>query len=208
MRRRLSWIAASVLIGGWVPLLATEPEVPDDPVPLHDWSAAPSWKPPVRAASSMGKGRGTEAVAEFPTAPMTFVAITPCRLIDTRSGSGLPAGYGPPSLISNTSAGPIASDRSFTAIVTTQCPDVPGNARGVAANITAIGFTANGRITIYPADSATRPGIASVNMRTPAAYAPALAQEYGVIALDVNGAFRAFANTAEYCPSLLQLRGG
>jgi hypothetical protein len=41
------------------------------------------------------------AAAAGATAPLSFVAITPCRLVDTRTGSGFTGAFGPPGLMSN-----------------------------------------------------------------------------------------------------------
>lgn len=163
-------------------------------VPLGTWNAPPYWRPEGTGAQAAGV-RGIESVASvFPTDPMPYVAITPCRLVDTRSTSSLSGQWGPPSLVANTSAGSLALDRSFTAVGSSSPCNLPAGARAIAANVTAIGFASDGRVTLYPADASVRPSIATVNMRTPVAYAPTLAQSYAIVPLTSAGAFNAFTN--------------
>src|SRR5690242_3551123 len=74
-----------------------------DPVPLKYWQAPLYWQPtPAAAESQVG---ATVTATATGTGPLVFVAITPCRLVDTRptsqSGAPFPNGFGPPSLAAN-----------------------------------------------------------------------------------------------------------
>ncbi len=94
-------------------------------------------------------------------APLTFVGITPCRIIETRTGQGFTGSNGPPSLVANT-------PRTFqiTGTVTglpAQC-GVPDTALAVSVNFTVTGFASAGDIRVYPAGSAT-PLASIVNYR-------------------------------------------
>src|SRR5690242_8275982 len=73
-------------------------------VPLKNWPAPLYWQP---APTSIESG----AVAPVPNAslsatanPLVFVAMPPCRIVDTRSSSlGVTAAFGPPSLLGGAS---------------------------------------------------------------------------------------------------------
>ncbi len=77
----------------------------DDPVPLKNWPAPLYWQPSTQERAGnhgIGEGRTRSVHVEsmsttLPTAPLVYVAVTPCRLVDTRTGT-MPIGYGPPSM--------------------------------------------------------------------------------------------------------------
>jgi hypothetical protein len=82
------------------------------------------------------------------TAPLTFVGITPCRIVDTRAGQGFSGAFGPPSLVANAS-------RTFqitgtTTGTPTQC-GIPDAAVAISVNFTVTGFASAGDIRVYPA---------------------------------------------------------
>jgi len=93
--------------------------------PLKDWKAAPYWAPRSegnkleRSASPQVEG----AAASPAATPLAFVAIQPCRLLDTRISSGMPGAFGPPSLV---------GDPSLTGHVARTIP-VPSSSCGVPA---------------------------------------------------------------------------
>jgi hypothetical protein len=91
------------------------------------------------------------ALAAQLTPPLTFVGITPCRIIDTRTGSGFSGFFGPPALVAN-------ADRSFqitgtTTGTPTQC-GIPDAAAAISVNFTVTGFTSAGDIRVFPAGAA------------------------------------------------------
>src|SRR5258708_1316108 len=63
---------------------------------ISNWAAPLLWTPP--AIRRPGETR-TEA-ASVASAPLPFIAITPCRVADTR-GNGFTGPYGPPALVAN-----------------------------------------------------------------------------------------------------------
>jgi hypothetical protein len=73
-----------------------------------------------------------------------FYPVTPCRLVDTRSTQALAGG----------------SVRTFT--VTGLC-GIPATAVALAVNMTAVGATARGNLTLYPGDLASAPLVSSIN---------------------------------------------
>lgn len=91
---------------------------------------------------------GSMASAAPLTAPLTFVGITPCRIIDTRASQGFTGQFGPPSLVANAS-------RTFqitgtTTGTPTQC-GIPDSAVAISVNFTVTGFAGAGDIRVYPA---------------------------------------------------------
>ena len=58
---------------------------------IPNWAAPMSWSPP--------RTSGITALSE--TNPLPFIAITPCRIADTR-GAGFTGAYGPPALAQGT----------------------------------------------------------------------------------------------------------
>jgi hypothetical protein len=78
---------------------------------------------------------------------LQFFALTPCRVLDTRSFAGFPAPFGPPYLAGNTS-------RSFPLLSSTAC-SIPSSAVAYSLNITAVPSTKYlGWITVWPTGQA------------------------------------------------------
>src|SRR5215510_12853945 len=79
-----------------------------DVAPLTYWPAPLYWQP-TRAESLAAAKADTLAdlrsdatsLAATPAGSLVFVAMTPCRIADTRDGS-YPIGFGPPTLTGNT----------------------------------------------------------------------------------------------------------
>ena len=88
-----------------------------DAVVLQHWPAPLYWQPLAAAPGSL------------PSAPLlVLVAITPCRLLDTRAGQGFPSPFGAPSLAAGAS-------RTFPLQSSTTC-SVPPAAQAYSLNIT------------------------------------------------------------------------
>lgn len=126
-----------------------------DDVPLATWSAPPYWMPPVQAARDTAEsdlaaveGATLEPLA-LPTAPLPFIGITPCRLIDTRGPIGT---YGGPALVAG-------SPRSFP--VAGQC-GVAADAGAVSVNATVTNTQGAGFVALYP-EGSSFPGVSNVN---------------------------------------------
>ena len=74
-----------------------------DPIPLKAWPAPLYWQPTsaeratIRngAASSPLPSNSRSSAAFDPIEPLVFVALTPCRVVDTRSSSGFTGAFGP-----------------------------------------------------------------------------------------------------------------
>jgi Chaperone of endosialidase len=102
---------------------------------IQNWSAPATWSPP--------RAHGLTTLSS--TSPLPFIAVTPCRVADTR-GNGFGGAYGPPALVANTT-------RDFT--LTGQC-GIPANAVAVSSNLAALNvYGPGGDLRVFPAgDSA------------------------------------------------------
>jgi hypothetical protein len=83
--------------------------------------------------------------------PADFYTVTPCRLVDTRIGAGP---FGGPALV----AGAV---RSFP--VTGGVCGVSSTATAVSMNVTVVGASAPGHLTLYPGDAAGPPATSTIN---------------------------------------------
>lgn len=108
-------------------------------------------------AVSLGAGGIGLSQAALSSGPKpVFVAITPCRLVDTRPGA---PNIGPRDT-------PLGANETLTVKITGptvgQCTDIPPDAVAAALNVTAIQPTAQSFLTVYPADSAA-PNASNLN---------------------------------------------
>lgn len=85
-----------------------------------------------------------------PPPPSRFYTLTPCRLLDTRGGSGAP--LGPPAL-------PAGGRRNLA--VSGLC-GIPTSARALSVNVTVTGGTNAGFVTLFPGD-AIKPATSNSN---------------------------------------------
>jgi hypothetical protein len=98
-------------------------------------------------------GQAEAPSATVSTAPLPFIGITPCRLVDSRNAA-MPPGYGPPSL----SPG-VPNARNFT--LAGQC-GIGSEAQAVSLNVTVTNTLGNGYIVLYPQGS-TLPPVSTLN---------------------------------------------
>src|ERR1700681_2439802 len=116
----------------FAPVYAQQPLNP----PLKNWAAPLYWAPtPAEGeqqriahpnASSLAQAAGIFA----PPGPMTFIAITPCRVMDTRSTQPFTGAFGPPSLAA-------FANRTVPMPSSTTCA-IPSNAGAYSLNITVV----------------------------------------------------------------------
>jgi hypothetical protein len=92
-----------------------------------------------------GAGFASVTVVPVPTAAQ-YNTVTPCRQLDTRSGSPLAAGG---TLLSTLAGAPCA---------------IPSGATSVSVNVTVTEQTADGHLTIYPADGSL-PGTTTIEFK-------------------------------------------
>jgi len=107
---------------------------------IPNWPAPAFWEPP---APQRVAGQVSPLAA---SSPLPFIAITPCRVVDTR-GNGFTGAYGPPALVGN---GPA---RTFN-IQAGPCPGIPSFAGAYSINVAAILPASDGFMTVFPAGTA------------------------------------------------------
>ncbi len=138
----------------------------EDPVPLKNWPAPLYWQPTAgEAAENSGvhermlgerAAPALAAMASFPTAPLVYVAVTPCRLVDTRT-PGMPAGYGPPSMAGG-STRTIATPAGGCGLPAAQ-------AYSVTVTVVPPGGAMMRWLTLYPTGTVL-PSVATLNDKT------------------------------------------
>jgi hypothetical protein len=137
----------------------------DADIPLVAWQGAPQfWTPTPQQPTEWGV-EAQAAESSTPTVPMPYVAVVPCRYIDTRV-----VPYNPKFAVSET--------RTYT--FWGEC-GIPEGALAVAANFTAQGYTIDGRLNAYPTD--LTPVVTTLNYRTPAT----AMGNFAIVALDGTG---------------------
>ncbi len=153
-------LAAAFLAGGLAAgnLLAEDPgsDLANDLTDgrgVMNWAAPLYWsngQPQVSAEADGARVR-PKATPALTTSPLPFIAITPCRLVDTRNAS-YPPGYGPPQL----SAG---VPRSF--VLAGQC-GIGTEAQAVSLNITVVSPAGVGYVLLYP-QGGSQPNVSTLN---------------------------------------------
>jgi hypothetical protein len=118
----------TLMIARFVSLMAVAPMLLSaqplrDAVPLRHWPAPLYWQPDLV---------GLRPLATAPTDPnpLTFIGMTPCRVVDTRTGSGFTGAFGPPSLVAGVS-------RTFPMQSSSTC-SIPATALAYSLNITVV----------------------------------------------------------------------
>lgn len=113
-------------------------------IPLHNWTV-----PPYTLSSSGGITTMTDA-----TPPRLFIGVQPCRLVDTRAGSGFPLGFGAPSLTPGV-------PRNFD-LDNGPCPGLPAGIDAYSLNVTVVNTAGPGHLVIYP-QGGLQPDVSTVN---------------------------------------------
>jgi hypothetical protein len=106
-----------------------------DRVPLRHWPAPLYWQP------DLVQPRPLATTPTDPN-PLTFIAMTPCRVVDTRTGSGFSGAFGAPALIGGMS-------RTFAMQSSSTC-SIPSTALAYSLNITVVPQGPIGFLTAYP----------------------------------------------------------
>ena len=140
-----------------IPVALTAQLAPDrDPVALKNWAAPLYWQPTQAQQGQSSTPLATTANPPLGDNALVFVAMTPCRIADTRTAQGFSGAFGPPSLAPKKQPGktlPIQSN--------TTCP-IPSIARAYSFNLTVVAPTPLGFITAYPTPG-PRPLAATLN---------------------------------------------
>jgi hypothetical protein len=111
-----------------------------DVVPLKHWSAPLYWQPTQPQDETASATVSPQATS--PDGALVFVAMTPCRVIDTRNGQGFTGAFGPPSLVGGAS-------RTFPVQSSLTCA-IPSIARAYSFNVTVVPPGPLGFLTVYP----------------------------------------------------------
>lgn len=144
----------------------------------------------------------TAAPAPAPTSTgLRLVPVTPCRLLDTRTGQGFTGDFGPPSLAANSAR--------TVAVRSSRCT-VPTSARAYSLNVTVVPQEPLSYLTIWPAGD-SQPVVSTLNsphggIVANAAIVPTgtdgairvLATNRTDLILDINGYFDAAGADAFY----------
>jgi len=113
----------------------------EDELPLRGWAAPVYYQPATAEAATEAATGGTVMrpnAAMTPSAPVVLVAMSPCRLMDTRSTqTGWTGVYGPPAMNA-------AETRVLNPPSSTNCPNIPSTAVAYSLNFTAVPSTSAG----------------------------------------------------------------
>ena len=121
---------------------------------LQNWAAPPYWSSPVASAGEDSvrgaPGGGRRALVSSPR-PLPYVALTPCRLVDTRAPlfpAPLGGGFLAPATV-----------RNYTLVGV--C-NVPADAKAISLNATVTNPTGPGFLVLWPKGGAL-PGVSTLN---------------------------------------------
>jgi hypothetical protein len=128
--------------------------------PLQNWAAPLYWQPTVAEShaanpETAAKSRDNAAAAvPIGSNALVFVAMTPCRVVDTRVGPGFPAPFGAPSLVGGTA-------RTFPIQTSTNCP-IYSLAQAYSFNVTVVPPAPLNFLTMWPTGQ-PRPTVSTLN---------------------------------------------
>jgi hypothetical protein len=184
MTTRIIAIAMPVLV---LPMVLTAQLQRDVAAPSH-WAAPLYWQPNEAETRAKTNWAASQAAAEStPSAqtksnPLVFVAMTPCRIVDTRFGQGFNGIFGPPTMAEG-------SIRTFPIQSSPNCA-IPAAAQAYSFNVTVVPLGFLGYLTVYPSGQA-RPTTSTINDSQGIVLANA-----AIVAAGSNGAVDVFANNA------------
>ena len=170
----------------------------DEDLPLSNWGAPPYWNPAIqpRMEGESGGGmlarvQGMQAQTEsLPSSPLPFVAIAPCRIVDTRVPTS--DGFHQPNFADDEA-------RTFNLPTSPDCPGLPATAGAYSLNVQFRPLSQLAYLTAYPT-GITRPEVSTLSAG-PAAWVQNAAivptgtsgqidiycQYAGRVIIDVNG---------------------
>lgn len=162
-------------------VLTAQPMQYRDPVTLKPWAAPLYWQPAQanEVEHSLFVPAATSSLPSGVNA-LVFVAMTPCRVVDTRAGQGFAGAFGPPSLVGGAS-------RTFPIQSSTTCA-VPPAAQAYSFNITVVPPGPLGFITAYPTGQSL-PLAATVN--SPQGF---IVGNAAIVAAGTNGSVDVYAS--------------
>jgi hypothetical protein len=153
-----------------------------DTLPLKHWAAPLYWQATQIPASGQAVvATPADATAFSQTAPLVFVAMLPCRVVDTRTGNGFTGAFGPPSLVGGGS-------RTFPILSSTTCT-IPTEAQAYSFDITVVPPGPLTYVTAYPTGQPTP--VAAIAVESPQG---TLASNTGIIPAGSNGSIDVYAS--------------
>jgi hypothetical protein len=144
MKKQLHHLIVLVLLTN-PSLLTAQVERGMDSVPLKPWAAPLYWQP--SEADLHSNTAHLEAASFAPraqtvTSALVFVGMTPCRVVDTRTGLGFTGSLGPPTLAGK-------SSRTFPIQSSATC-SIPAIAQAYSFNVTVVPPGPVGFLTMWP----------------------------------------------------------
>ena len=145
----------------FLPVVLTGQRAHEDAVPLKNWATPLYWQPN-QAERDTGVGvtpKITFSTNQLSTSALTFVAITPCRVVDTRgAGGGFtgPAPFSGPSIAPSTSVSFQLQTAAEASITTpAPCGTIPSIAQAYSFNVTVVDKAGAGGfyLSVYPTGS-------------------------------------------------------
>lgn len=152
-----------------------------DPIPLNNWAAPLYWRAPVPdqpadlpayAATNIPRAADTSG-------QLSFVAIQPCRPVDTRGESGQTGAFGPPIMTSG-------AKRDFALWSSPKCVGLPSSARAYSVNVTVLPSGPLGYLTLWPAGS-PQPFVSTLN-----SFTGTVVSNAAIVPAGTNGSISAF----------------
>jgi Chaperone of endosialidase len=113
--------------------------------------------------------------------PLVFVAMLPCRVVDTRTGTGFTGAFGPPSLVGGVS-------RTFPLLSNNTCT-IPTEAQAYSFDITVVPPGPLTYVAAYPTGQPTP--VAAIAVESPQG---TLASNTGIIPAGSNGSIDVYAS--------------
>jgi hypothetical protein len=129
-------------------------------IPIKNWPTALYWQPSIQEQQSSefgsldNEGNAVARADTLPTGSLVFVAMTPCRIADTRTGSGFSGAFGSPNLFA-------AMTRTFPIRSSPTC-SVPSIAKAYSFNLTLVPSGFVDFITVWPTGQ-PRPNASTLN---------------------------------------------
>ena len=196
--KRISLVQTALIALTVVPGFAQELLDP----PLKDWPVARYWLPTMSSTDRMrelGLGRNlaarpsgepemsaSTATALSPavgaiTGALSFIAVTPCRLVDTRSGQGFSGAFGPPALAALTPRDiPVPSG---------SC-GIPSSALGYSLNVGILPTAPVSFVSLFPTGQSF-PGVATLGSPTGSSVSDA-----AIVPAGTSGSIRVLSSNA------------
>ena len=156
-----------------------------DRVALKHWPAPLYWQP-TQASSEQHVLAAASNATGLPASanPLVFVAMAPCRVVDTRTGSqGFSGGFGPPSLLGGAS-------RTFPILSSTTCT-IPAVAEAYSFEITVVPPGPLAYVTAFPTGQSSPVAAIAVESQQ-----GLMVSSTGIIPAGTNGSVDVYASNA------------